>query len=122
MIRRFIGIVAGCALLVLALNAFVNVQDPRGTIVGTVVNDRGPLTAAAVTVYEINDTAVVATAVTGPEGRFAVLGLRNGNYYLKINFIGYRAYNTSRIVLTREVAFVDLGVVKMQPMVFATAE
>jgi hypothetical protein len=122
MIRRLIGIVAGCVLLVLVASAFVSVQDPKGGIVGTVVNDRGPLIAAAITVHELNDTAVITTAVSGPEGRFAVLGLRNGNYYLKISYIGYQSYNTRRIVLSREAAFVDLGVLKLQPAVFAAAE
>jgi hypothetical protein len=122
MIRRLVGIVAGCALLVLALSAFVSVQNPKGSIVGTVVSERGVLIAAAVTVYKVNETEALTTTISGPEGRFAVLGLPNGNYYLKVNYIGYRPLNTSRITLTREAPFVDLGVVKMQPAVYATAE
>src|SRR5690349_13846531 len=62
-----------------------------GEVRGTVLEADGktPVARATVTVRARRDSALVAGAITTPQGTFRVQGLRNGAYLLRVAALGY---------------------------------
>jgi hypothetical protein len=59
---------------------------------GAVIDSTGvPLIGANASVYKLPDS-IKTTEITDEKGRFAFRGLPSGDYYLKVNFIGYQHF------------------------------
>jgi len=72
------------------VTTFLNAQ--QGTIVATVMDKKTsePLEYATVSVYRAADSILADGVVTKKDGRVSIK-LKEGNYFLKANFIGYKA-------------------------------
>ncbi|MFZ9388011.1 MAG: outer membrane beta-barrel protein [Chitinophagaceae bacterium] len=55
---------------------------------------RQPVPAATVTVLERKDSSLVSFTMTGPDGRFELKGLANGDYRLLVTHVNYHNSNT----------------------------
>jgi hypothetical protein len=120
MVRKLIGLLLA-ALLVFAVRSFAQQPGnaPKGSLIGIVVGESSPLISAAITVRQVNDTAVVAKALTGQDGHFAIVGLPLGTYYINVTYIGYKQFSVSKIALTTEAPQFDVGMIKMRPDMIA---
>jgi outer membrane cobalamin receptor len=105
-------------------------QMPTGELRGTVqdaVSLRG-LGSATVAVHSARDSALVTGTLTRGDGGFRIEGLRPGQYYLRVSYIGYSPMLTSGIAITPNALQADLGTIRLEQsavqleQVTATAE
>jgi outer membrane receptor protein involved in Fe transport len=84
-------------------------------IMGKVVdaNDDTPIEFATVAVLRLKDSSVVSIATSTGDGTFTVENVPQGQYKLKISFVGYKNYLDTLNIGT---APIKLGTIKIQPV------
>ena len=70
----------------------INIHNISGTIYDGDMNE--PLPIAAVQVLSLPDSAMAKGAVTDNDGKYSISGLKNGNYVIRVSYIGYRESDT----------------------------
>jgi ferric enterobactin receptor len=73
-----------------------------------------PLDYATVSVYQLPDSLLVGGAVTDLDGIFQI-DVKPGTYFLKAEFISYRATFAEKITLTKKEPFQNVGTISLQP-------
>jgi iron complex outermembrane receptor protein len=97
MVRKFLVFIS----LILAAVIVSLGQRPVGMITGRVSDAGGvPMAGASVVIDSIR-----AGVATGNDGRYALRGLRDGTYALRISFTGYDTFDT--LVVVRGTAVAD---------------
>ena len=97
MVRKFLFFIS----LMLAAGVAVSGQRSGGMITGRVTDAGGvPMAGASVVIDSIR-----AGVATGNDGRYALRGLRDGTYALRISFTGYDTFDT--LVVVRGTAVAD---------------
>lgn len=88
---------------------------PRGQILGAVEDaDEGtPIATATVSVWSTRDSTLVTGAIASDDGTFRIEGLRPGNYYVQISFVGYATQTISEVALSPQQPQTHLGVVRL---------
>lgn len=89
---------------------------PSGIIAGTVVDASSgeAVPGTAVAVWRATDSTLVTGAIAKINGSFSIEGLRPGNYYLKINAIGYVPLVLPDVRITRSAVRADLGNIQLE--------
>jgi hypothetical protein len=89
-----------------------------GRIAGSVSDTtRMPLSAAAVTLRNAADSALVTGVMTDKDGNFRIEGLAPGQYLLRVSLIGYKPRSSEMISLTPQAPTVDLGAIALETSV-----
>ncbi len=80
------------------------------SIKGKVVDGgtKAPLEFATVTLFTQKDSSMITGAITGTDGSFS-LQARPGQYFIKIEFIGFQSLTLNDVVSERGKHFLDLG-------------
>lgn len=88
---------------------------PRGQILGAVEDaDTGdPISTATIAVWNTADSTLVTGAVATEDGSFRIEGLRPGDYYVQVSFVGYATQTISDVQLTPQQPQSHLGVVRL---------
>ena len=85
----------------------------QSTIQGKVTDDKGEsVPYATVLVYKASDSVMAKGEVTRNDGSFAVAGLKEGDYWLKVSYVGYEEYKSDVIKLNG--AQVNLPAIKLK--------
>ncbi len=95
-----------------------SVSAPGGVIYGK-VKDKGekmPMQYTNIVLYRLPDSTMVNGTITGKDGAFKFKGVKNGGYYLKIHFIGFKIKTISDIVLTNARRVKKLPVTYLEPV------
>lgn len=89
--------------------------QPQGMIVGTVSDSTGsgPLAGATVTVRNATDSSIVAGAIAERDGSFSIGGLRPGQYYVRVSYVGYVAGMVGGINITPGNQRAALGTIRL---------
>lgn len=71
------------------------------TVSGTVADSttKTPIEYASVAIYKINNTTPLTGMITNDKGVFVIHNLNNGEYFLKVNFMGYKT-KTKKITIS----------------------
>lgn len=79
------------------------------TVSGRVIdqNSKAAIPFASVAVFSEEDRLFTGN-MTGEDGRFVIAGLSEGNYQLRVSFVGYRDYIT-RVLIGKLNVHYDLG-------------
>lgn len=74
-------------------------SEVRGSITGSVydMDLKVPIEYATVILYQLPDSSQVTGTITGKDGRFIITGVRPGEYYLEVSFIGYQVKRLENI-------------------------
>ena len=93
-------------------------QQPAGRIEGTVVNSRTmqPVTAAAISIRNAGDSALVGGGFTRADGTFRIDGVRAGVYTVRARVIGYGPVVKSDVRVTAAAMIVDVGRISLTPV------
>src|SRR5260370_18428918 len=86
--------------ILIAGNAFGQVQITTGSIQGTVMDEKGGAVADTSVEARNLDTNLSKTAMTDTDGRFAFLSLPPGNYTITISKTGFATMVQTGAVLT----------------------
>ncbi len=78
--------------LCFALN-FAYAQTPAGKVGGIVLdNAKHPVEGATVLLVTAKDSTTVKTMLANADGRFAFVNLKDGDYCIKVTYVGYQNY------------------------------
>ena len=87
-------------------------QMAPGVVKGTVVDEGGaPVISATVSVWSARDSSLVTGAVTNADGRFEISGLRPGQFYVRVSFVGYKSATVGGVALRPGGLVADVGTV-----------
>ncbi|NHE57588.1 TonB-dependent receptor domain-containing protein [Cyclobacterium plantarum] len=88
----------------------------QNSIHGTLVdaNENTPIEYGSVGLYSASDSSLVSGAVSEPDGKFELSGIKPGEYYLLIQFMGYNSFTKEDLTFTRGQSL-DLGMVELAP-------
>ncbi len=75
----------------------------------------GAIEYANVILFSSSDSTQIAGAVSNPQGRFMLTGIKPGSYYVEIRFMGYRTRTISDIEFQGGQRGVRLGQIKLEP-------
>jgi outer membrane receptor protein involved in Fe transport len=90
---------------------------PSGlTIKGKVVESAShtPMEFANVVVYSAKDSTIAGGIMTSSNGTFEIKKLPTGNFYIRVNFIGFERATVSKIVLSPAKPTIDLGQIELK--------
>lgn len=83
--------------------AIANGPIKQGSINGTVLDEQNkPIDYATVGLFKAGDSSLVKTALTNINGKFEFLNINAGNYFVKVNMMGYSIYKGKSFLLTEE--------------------
>ena len=89
--------------------------DGKGVVKG-VVSDKSSkaiIEFATVSLFNASDSSLVTGAITGSSGEFEIAKVPNGNYYVKIDFIGFAPTQIPDVVISNSQKEIDLGKVEL---------
>jgi outer membrane receptor protein involved in Fe transport len=90
-------------------------QITQGTINGAVLDElEKPLDYATIGLFKSSDSTLVKTTLTAPDGKFQFLGVKTGDYYLKVNMMGFAPYKGKAFNLSDEKTPLDLAKIKLK--------
>lgn len=92
--------------------------DTRKGIIKAIIIDgknNTPVEYANVTVHNSKDSTFITGSASGKNGELLIPNIPEGNYYVKVSFIGYDKTIVPNIAITPEKKEVSLGVVKINP-------
>ncbi len=80
-----------------------------GLLKGRVVDhkDESWIEYATIALYRAGDSSLVTGVISGPDGSFSIPELELGNYYIRVNYLGYEAFRMDSIQLDSKLK--DLG-------------
>lgn len=99
---------------------FLGMSVQAQTVKGTVEDENGePLLAATVMILQQKDSVLASFAVTDQLGKFEIKNVARGAYILRINFVGYEAFNKAITVAGEDIQIgkVEMKVALMEELV-----
>lgn len=102
----------GLVLLLISSNIYAQNASLQGTVKDKITNN--PLEYTSVSIYAKTDSTLVSGAITKATGNFEFKGLKAGNYYLKVQFVGYRNELVPGVMLT-EGKKLNMGTIALTP-------
>ncbi|MBR4136130.1 MAG: TonB-dependent receptor [Bacteroidales bacterium] len=111
-----------CAMMVLFGTAVAQPEMQRGAppshdagmVMGTITDDNGvPLEYATIYVKKTSDSLVAQYGITDSEGKFRIADIPFGNYFLEIQYMGYKTTTSAPFTITKEKAVFKIDKFKM---------
>lgn len=102
-------------------NGARNAPRERGMgILGSVIDKESKklVEYANIVVLNAKDSTQVNGGVTNSEGVFKIIGIRPGNYIVKVSFIGFDATYIDNVELEKANKIMDLGEISIQPTMY----
>lgn len=122
MTRIYIYLVAAfltVAFSGVAVHTYANIPDDdapaRGIITGT-VTDKGtqnPMEYSTIAIYSASDSSLLGGTVSDPEGKFEIVKIPDGQYYIETNYIGYDKRVIEPVIVSAASRRIDLGILEM---------
>lgn len=82
----------------------------QGTVNGAVLDEQNkPIDYATVGLFKAADSSLVKTALTSTDGKFEFTSVNAGNYFVKVNMMGYSIHKGNTFSLTEEKPTLTLG-------------
>ena len=107
--------------LVSAVASSLYAAPPTGKIIKGVLVDSSSVTAlpsANITLHNNSDSSFVTGISSGTDGKFIIDNISDGNYYLKISFVGYNTRYVPGINLTKDKQQLDLGKIMLSKQTY----
>ncbi len=108
-------------ILILTLGKVLVAQST--SLNGTVKDkeNKQPLNSATVTLHNIQDSAMVTGAATDANGNFVIPGVKNGEYYLKVSYIGYEPLFINKLSVQSQ-GKMEIGDLQLSSTAYATSD
>ncbi|MBP8067451.1 MAG: TonB-dependent receptor [Pedobacter sp.] len=102
--------------LCLLFTGFAQAQEKtaQGTINGVVLDElQKPVDYATIGLFKTADSSLVKTSLTSTDGKFQFITVKTGDYYIKVNMMGFATYkskpfNLSGDKLTHDLAKINI--------------
>lgn len=100
-------------------NTVSNLPDSKGTIRATVLDAKTntPIEYASVTLHKSSDSTAIGGSATGKDGELLIPNVPEGEYYVKVSFIGYEKTLVPNVKISSAKKDISLGTIKVNPVV-----
>ncbi len=105
-------------LLLLILIFFTNIVfAQKGKITGKIVDatTNTPVDYATIGLFAQGSKQPVSGITSDDKGNFTLANIKNGEYHITVNFIGYKQYDADRVIISDDQKVVTLGTIKLIP-------
>jgi len=103
-------------LFMISFNWTVLAQPGGGNISGTVVDPQHtPLAGATIILCTQTDTTICQTRIAGQSGTFIFERLAEGNYVLRVTYLGYHRFELKKLMISKTQLSVVLPAIILQP-------
>ena len=105
-------------LLVVILTTTYGFSHPLNGHIKGVVRDaktNAPIEYASVTVHKSSDSTAVGGSATGKDGELLIPNIPEGEYYVKVSFIGYDKTIVPNVKISQSQKEISLGIIKVNP-------
>ena len=100
--------------LIISISVFPNTYAPKGEIMGNVADDQNQaIEFANVVLHSLNDSSIVDGTITNANGEFLFHDISFGEYFLKIQMIGYKNTYQQMITLDKKSPNLNLGTINL---------
>jgi outer membrane receptor protein involved in Fe transport len=91
-------------------------KPAKGIIEGKVLEKSSnvPIEYATLAVFSLADSSLVTGSISGPDGQFKITGIPQGEYYLRVDFIGYEDKMIEGLSVSKASREIDLGVIQLE--------
>lgn len=99
-------------------------SNNRGAVITGKVFEVGtstPMEFANIVIYKLPDSSQVTGTVTNSQGIFELTGIKEGNYYAEVSFIGFTSEIIDNINITKP-GRLDLGEIELTPHTYGTED
>ncbi len=105
-------------VLTTSLSSFKNSTDPipiNGLIKGVVIDSLSGkrIEYATIALFRISDSTMIGGAVTNQQGEFEIGKIAQGNYFVKIQFMGFNASITKELIISESQKNINIGTVRL---------
>jgi len=92
-------------------------EEAKWQIKGNIIEDQTEVAVpyATVAIFNKRDSSLVTGTISDDNGQFIIDKLPQGDYYIKISFMGYKDYTINNLVLTKTNRSLDLGTIILIP-------
>ena len=89
---------------------------PGGTITGHVYSkiQRVPMEYASVALYNASDSTMVTGGITETNGSFRFKGIKKGNYYMLVSFMGFKVHKVPNIKIDNNNRHIQLPTIYLE--------
>lgn len=103
--------------LFLLVSNMLKASEYKWEITGQLIETEtgATLPYATVTLNSIQDSLLIVGSISNDQGVFKLERITEGNYFLKISFIGYRDLFINQIILSEKVSLINLGQIELYP-------
>ena len=111
------GTIAGTVLKIFfALNSYADGIPDGGQVRGKVIDQKSnqPIEFATVALFNAIDSSLVTGTITDQEGNFQATKIKEGSYYVKVNFLGYEELHYGELVIDADNPRHDLGKISLE--------
>jgi iron complex outermembrane receptor protein len=100
--------------IALVMSAFyANAQTSQGKVTGTVSALEKPVEAATVSLLKAKDSSVIKFAVTAKTGKFEIEKIKDGNYLVSVQAVGYKKYFSQPFAISGENPVKDFNTMEL---------
>lgn len=105
----------GAALLVLLLSATSLQAQTTGSITGSLVSEQNAAVInATILLRNTSDSGIYKTTLSNEQGLFSIEGVKDGNYFLEVNLIGFEKISRTGLQISSATRTTDLGVLTLR--------
>jgi len=103
----------------LLISNMLTAADIKWQITGTIVEDGTEETVpyATIALYNKTDSSLVTGTMSNDDGEFILEKISQGDYYLKVSFMGYTDYTLDSISLNGNEQLINVGKIHLKPNV-----
>jgi len=90
-------------------------KSVQGLINGTVLDEsQKPVDYATIGLFKTADSSLIKTTLTAVDGKFQLIGIKAGSYYLKVNLMGFTPYRGKAFNISDSQASLDLPTINIK--------
>src|SRR6056300_1249838 len=111
-------------IVMLLVTNILSASDTKWQITGKIIEDKTEdvVPYAAVAIYNKSDSSIVTGTISDDNGLFIFETISQGDYYLKISFMGFIEQIIDPIVFDNSTKNIDLGTIYLKPNLEALSE
>lgn len=104
-------------LFLLSTSIIIASPDSKAEIEGIISDkiSKKPVEYANIILFNSTDSSMITGTISSEDGQFSISSVEKGNYYLKIDFLGYHPLYIPNIYIESRKQILDVGTIYLNP-------
>jgi outer membrane receptor protein involved in Fe transport len=108
------GLFAALTLNTAAPSSNSAMENVSGRVIDA--STSAPMEYVSVAVYKSTDSSLVTGTISDTDGKFKFKGMNSGDYFLRINYVGFEKKETPAFAISSRSSRADLGDISLSPV------